>query len=148
MSRVRLEIQRHEHEVSRQANLSLTAVRVFADVALAGTSGSDPRFRAIVDTGAPVTLLPKRMWRNAAHVALGRVRVGGISKREECRIPAMLAELDCSLLDGATRIGPLRFHAFLADSDNVPALLGMSGLLEKFRIVVDVTGNEAYLEMR
>lgn len=148
MPRIRLLIQRHSHDLARQVGQTLDAVRVYADVVLPDPAGNREFQRAIIDTGAPVSMFPRYFWNGVPHKALGEVRVGGIARRDECRIPATLAEVECMLSDGSTSLGPLRIHAYLADSDSVPALLGMAGLLERVRLVVDVPAGEAYCEDR
>lgn len=79
---------------------------------------------------------------------IGRVEVGGVAGRDECRISATLAEVMCVLSDGVQSIGPARMHAYLADSDRVPALLGMSGLLEQSVLHVDIPNNQAMIQPR
>lgn len=100
-----------------------------------------------MDTGAAVSLFPADVWQPAQFRPLGTTLVGGISARAECRIPATLAMVECVLSDGAALVGPVSIPAYLADSDEVPVLIGMSGLIERGILPVDVTANPASLEL-
>ena len=40
----------------------------------------------------------------------------------------------------------MKFKAYLTDTDNVPLILGFSGLLDKFQLVINYNKRLAYLE--
>lgn len=148
MQRLRLDILREPHLASVKAGHPVVAGRLFADISLSTDIGWTRFRRVVVDTGAPISLLPRRMWEHARFINRGRTKVGGVARRPECFIDATLAEVDCLLSDGAVGIGPLRIYAYLADSDEVAALLGFAGILDRLVLHVDVAGDGAYLEAR
>jgi len=121
-------------------------VRLLVDVSLQGTAGWSKPHKAAVDTGAAVSLVPRPVWRHAPFVPIVQVQASGVVNRPECWIPATLATLTCSVIRGSDRIGPLNIHAMLADSDNVPLLLGMSGVLDRVRLSVEVLAGRASIE--
>src|SRR5262245_30778840 len=98
-------------------------------MALSTHSGWAPFERAIVDIGALVSLIPRDVWKGIQFTGIAKVEATGVINRPECRVPAELATVEYMISDGRARIGPLRMHAMLADSDRVPLLLGMSGCL-------------------
>ena len=102
--------------------------------------------KAVVDTGAPVSLVPRYAWHSASFTPLASVRAAGVVNRPECTIPATLATLTCVLTSGADSSAPLVIHAMLADSDRVPFLLGMSGLLDSFPTAFNIPAGSAYVE--
>ena len=54
---------------------------------------SDP-FKAIIDTGAHISLIPHYMWKNLNIDDLGKYEVRGISNKPECNIPSIIGRLD------------------------------------------------------
>lgn len=99
-----------------------------------------------MDTGATLSLFPFRIWRGADYQIIGGVRVGGVVPLDQCRVPAKLARISCALSDGTTLIGPLSIHAFLAESDDVPLLLGVSDLIETGTLLVSLNKSQATFE--
>jgi hypothetical protein len=147
MPRIRLAIFRKDHPPALAIGQRLPGVRLVANVSLAkldGWTGFDP---AVIDTGAPVCLFPPAIWSRSEHHVLGRVRLGGISRRRQCRIPALLATVQCILSDGAQSLGPLRIRAYFAEQDNVPTLIGMHGFIERGTLHVELAKGRAFLTM-
>jgi hypothetical protein len=109
-------------------------------------AGWTPYKAGIVDTGATVSLFPPSMWRDAERQDIGEVQVGGAVPLEQCRIRAMLARVSCTLSDGVALVGPLDIHAYLAESDEVPLLLGLADLIESGTLLVALGRQHASLE--
>ena len=57
-----------------------------------------------------------------------------------------LAIVVMTIRDQSGEIGPLEAHALLADSDDVPTLLGMRGVLAELILHTDAPQGQAYLE--
>ncbi len=138
MGRISLDLQRIPHPPAETIGYPLAATRILAHVALQGASGWTRYRPGIVDTGAAVSLFPAQVWRDAEHRFIGMVRIGGIVQRDECRVAARLAAVTCALSDGLDVIGPLTVHAYLAESDEVPLLLGVCELIESGRLTVAI----------
>src|SRR5207249_531002 len=110
----------------------VTAIRVFTRIGFATDQGwTNFEAVAIVDIGAPISLLPQSLWRDIQRTVLAPVLVGGVAEKPECKFRADLAMIECAVTDGTATLGPFRMHALLAHNDKVPALLGMSGALEQ-----------------
>ncbi len=146
--RVSCPIFQDPHPPSVEVGHPVPAGRLFAQLSLRTDTGWAPFRAVVVDTGAPITLLPKRLWEHATFFSRGRAKIGGLTRRPECLIDATLAEVDCLISDGAVAIGPLRIHAYLADSDEVAALLGFAGILNRLVLHIDAAGEGAYFESR
>jgi hypothetical protein len=125
----------------------LTATRLFAEVSLATDVGWTLFEPAVIDTGAPVSVFPPAIWKPSRHTPLGRVKIGGLARREECQLPAILAEIDCTLSDGRRSLGPIRMHAYLVEIENAPTLLGVLGFIERGVLRVDLSKDRAFLRM-
>lgn len=147
MNRIALELLSIRHRASLDAGYSLPTTRLLASVSFQRPSGWTPPCKGIVDTGTGVSLIPKDVWQGTAFQTITKLTASGIVNRPECSIPATLAMMACVLSSPTNRIGPLNMHALLADSDQVPLLLGVSGILERLRLVVDIPHRDAALEV-
>jgi hypothetical protein len=130
LTRIALDILCAPHAPAARIGYVLNATRLVAHVSFKNAGGWTPYRQGVVDTGAAASLLPAEVWHDAQYELIGSTRVGGINARDECRIPAQLALVDCALSDGNDVIGPLAIHAYLAESNEVPLLLGVCDLLE------------------
>lgn len=131
-----------------QIGVKLPATRLTCQVCLQ-TADEWTRYRpAVIDTGAPVCLFPRTLWSSTEYEPLGRVQIAGISRRPECRMPALLAFVKCMISDGISSWGPLKMKAYLAESDSAPTLIGILGFIEKGILHVDLTGNRVFLDSR
>lgn len=141
-----LRIHRSTHAPSKVLGYRLDAVRVLAEVTLQTRNGWTGTWNGVVDTGAPASLFPRYAWQNADFKSIGAIRLGGTVHRPECRIPARLALVKCCLRGRRATLGPFEMHAFLAESDDAPILSGMSGLLDRIRLQLDIPARVARLE--
>ncbi|MBI4579751.1 MAG: hypothetical protein HY718_08620 [Planctomycetes bacterium] len=57
-----------------------------------------------------------------------------------------LAVLVLAIRDQFSEIQPIEAHALLADTDDVPTLLGMRGVLTELVLHADIRNGEAYVE--
>lgn len=146
MTRLNLHVLSGPHRASLAIGYRLDAVRLLTQLSLRTSSSRTSFSPVIVDTGAAVSLLPSDVWRGAAFQSIGRIRLSGVVAHPACQVEANLAQVDCFLSDGTAKIGPLTIHACLADSDRVPALLGVSGILDQVRLVVDLSQRTAFIE--
>ena len=105
-------------------------------------------YRAVVDTGAPMSVLPQRIWQSVStRILAPNVRLAGISRRKECEVPADLGEVSRRLSDAADNVSRvLRFPAYLAKTDRVPLIVGFADLLSEFRANFDYHSHEGWLE--
>jgi hypothetical protein len=106
-----------------------------------------PERYGILDTGAPVSLIPKRMWQDYPVLKLKDATVRGIIDRPECALEVIDGVIGAILTDGESMSEPLTIRAHLAHTDNVPLLLGFSGLLDRADVCFSVNTSEAYLEI-
>lgn len=147
MTQIQLAIVRKLHQPSLAAGQRIMATRIIAKLGF-WKNGSCPSIDsvAIVDTGAPLSLIPASMWRDIDRQILGSVMAGGVAEKPECKFPADLAIVHLALSDGRASLGPFRVHALLAHNDKVPALLGFADVLEHLRITIDLSRDLALLE--
>jgi len=106
-----------------------------------------PGWYGILDTGAPVSLIPKRMWQGCPILKLKDTTVRGIIDRPECALEVIDGLISGILTDGQAISEPLIIRARLAPADDVPLLLGFSGLLDRADVHFSIVRDEAYLEI-
>lgn len=147
MPQIQLAIFRKDHPPALSIGHRVPGLRLVANVSLATPSGWTKFDPAVVDTGAPLCLFPPAIWLRPEHQVLGKLRLGGLSRRRQCQIPAMLAVVRCVLSDGAKSLGPLDMHAYLSEHDNVPTLIGMLGFVERGLLRMHLSRNRASLTM-
>jgi hypothetical protein len=146
MARVNLELLSGPYQPALRAGHVVDSYRLITDVSIYSTVGWSPLFPGVVDTGAPLCLFPPRIWRAAQFESIGRVEVGGIIRTPECMISATLAVIKMAICDRNTKIGPIQAHVLLADSDDVPTLIGMREVLTQLILCIDVRNHIAYVE--
>lgn len=146
MARVNLEILRGPYRPALASGFHVESCRILTDVSVRRDTSWTAFRPAIVDTGAPVSLLPRRVWQPADVRPMGRIRVGGLNRRPECMFDVTLAVVVLAIRDQSNQIEPIEAHALLADTDDVPTLLGMRGVLTELVLYANVARDEAYVE--
>ncbi len=85
---------------------------------------------AILDTGAPLSLLPKTLFTNLENFRLIPHTVHGIVESEECEIKCLLTRMQIIIKDrNENQSPPVNILIGLSEKENVPYILGMKGIL-------------------
>ena len=104
---------------------------------------TDP-FDALVDTGAPMCLIPAFIWKKTIHTELFDHQVGGISGSI---IPAKVGTIYCMLSEWEGNTTEEReIIAYLTLTDQVPLIIGFKDLLSQYIIHLDYRNKMAYIE--
>ena len=119
--------------------------RVLAWVQFKRSDGWTPLFRALIDTGAPFSVLPKSLWTDLQIEAGFSTILRGLVPLKSAVLNARLAQVTCRVSDLKMSSPFLKFWALLADGE-VPLVLGCSGFLERARLVLNGPHHRASLE--
>lgn len=103
---------------------------------------------AIVDTGAPLSVIPLRMWEDALVTKLAEHTIRGIVPKEECSIPVVVGKVKCILLDEENVSREFEIIAYLALTNKVPLILGFKDLLEKSNVYFDFSKRAGYIKSK
>ncbi len=122
-------------------------VRVFCQVAFRTATGYTTMRWAIVDTGAPTSLIPFHIWSQCRVLKLGDRVVEGIVTRPECGLGVIEGVISCVLGDGVNVSNDMVIRAYLAPDNNVPLLLGFGGLLDRVTMHLSVANRAGYLRV-
>ena len=103
---------------------------------------------AIVDTGAHTTLIPLNIWKEAEVSKLTGYDVKGLSPDPACTIPVTVGEIKCVIVDEIGNQTPeTDIHCLMADTDEVPLIVGFKDLLSNYKICFDYNKKEANIQI-
>ncbi len=145
--RISLEIQRTlDLEVSRGGR-RLFLNRLLARVQFRQRSGWSDYHMAIVDTGAPYSLIPLSLWPSLQAQRVCELPLRGVVPGHSAQLDAVLAKVKCQLLDAKHYSRPVSLWAMLADTDQVPLILGWAGCLDRATLSVNAPRRLAWLDL-
>ncbi len=123
-------------------------IRLKAGIQFKIPKGWSKPYSGIIDTGAHITALPISIWKNLTLIEKGgNYGLFGLSKNKECVLSGQLAKIAVILVDeNGNQTNELIITAFLAETDNIPLILGFNGILEKMSLYFDYKRNTAYAE--
>jgi len=122
-------------------------IRLFCRASFKKKDGewTDP-YLALIDSGAPISLIPKKIWSNSDINDLTDHSVGGIVQREDCRIDVKVGEVTTALWDRENRSKEYGILSYFAPNDEVPLILGFKDLLSRFKLCFDYEADNAFIE--
>ena len=103
---------------------------------------SDP-LRAIVDTGAPYSVIPHDLATQLLATPLYRTRMGGLVPKEY--MYGTMVETECMAADGENTSEPFKIRAIVADKSGIPLLLGLHGIIDKKELVSRIASRQAWI---
>jgi len=122
-------------------------VRVLCQVAFRTTAGYTTARFAIVDTGAPTSVIPHCIWSQCPVLKLGDRVMEGVIAKPECGLPVIEGVIACVLCDDTNVSEDLVMRAYLAPDNSVPLLRGFGGLLDRAIVHLSVADREGHLEL-
>jgi len=121
--------------------------RLFCSIKFKTDDGWYDTQNAIVDTGAPMTLIPLDLWNEIDAEVLTDYEIQGINPRKECSIPVLVGKVKAIILDEKGKQSEeLDILAYLALTNKVPLLVGFKGMLSNFKVFFDQHNNNAFIE--
>ena len=118
--------------------------RVMVLVCFKTQDGWTQPYEAIVDTGAPLSILPVQIWEKIERKDLHPHEVSGIVPGVS--IPVQAAEISACLMDPTHTTPAFRFKAYLSQEKHIPLILGFDGILSHSVMHLDAARNQGYLE--
>ena len=104
--------------------------------------------KIIIDTGAPISLIPFNIWAQCDVTLGNRGVIGSIANRPECDVAVTYGRITFSLMDEDENeiVKDITIHADLSDTSEMPALLGWQDFLAKGTLFTNYASGEAWLE--
>ncbi len=125
--------------------ISIRLVRLITSVQLKNQDGWTRKYTAIIDTGNPISVIPRFIWSNAfvkwllpEPTKLYGIGSGSVSGR--------LAEIISVFVDEKGVSQPFTIKAHLLDDDSVPFLIGFEDVLTELTLTSDFKSKTAYLK--
>ena len=146
MSTKRISLHFRKFDNPDLVGLNMGIIRLFCEVAFVSKEGYTDSYSAILDTGAPVSVIPYQIW---SMVEVNEVRdyaIRGVVPKRECSLPVTIGEISCILLDKEQSTKRIKVKSYLAHSNEVPLIIGFKDLLDRFGLYLDFKKNLAYLE--
>jgi hypothetical protein len=106
---------------------------------------SDPE-SAIVDTGAPISLIPQKIWRKCIIKIIGETELRGVIPKKECVMPVKVAIIELRLIDPNYATETIEIKAYIVPNDNVPLIIGFERLLSEFNIFFSYYTQDGFIE--
>lgn len=129
-------------------DLSDEVVKAFCNMSFLEDSKKwSPLWSAILDTGAHTSLIPKYIWEGLFYEPLSESLFLGIKSNLLCSVPCKVARVGAMILDGKeNRSRPFVMNAYLAKSNDVPLILGVSSALDRFSLNIDYKAKKGTLD--
>jgi hypothetical protein len=143
---IELEFETHIDLDFLERGVTVHLVRLTTSVQLQTEDGWSGKYKALVDTGNPVSIIPNSLWRKAKIVRLlsDRSDVRGIGGG---RVSGKLGELTFVFVDKNTVSPVIKAKAFLLEDDSVPFLIGFEDILTEIKLACDYSAKTAYFQI-
>jgi len=131
--------------------IPIKMIRLLADVKFLKEDGTfTERFEAVVDTGAPVSVLPKFLWQTLKRETLTEnANISGINDKPECQLPVNIGTITGIIVDeDHNNTFPLTFLTYLMKSNKTILILGFADILEAVELHVDYQKNHANITQK
>jgi hypothetical protein len=148
VDRLSLDIIRYESGSLGKSISGFENIRIEAQFSIAKKDNTVPDvIQAIIDTGSPITIIPKDLWENAVVEPLGKYTMHGVNPDENCGVETVVAYVYGMILNRKhVSSKPLKIPALLTDKNIEKPIIGIGGVLDGYSFCYDLKNNEAYLQ--
>ena len=130
---------------SEYIDLDINAIRLCVNLIFKCNKKFTDSYRFIVDTGAPLSLVPPYIWKDCDTRIIRPSQITGVVPLPECSLPVTLAEIVCKLVDQNSESREFKIKAHLAHTDEVPMIVGFKDLLDCMKLEMDYKNKSACL---
>lgn len=126
--------------------ISTRLIRLIASLRLKTSKAWTDPYKAIIDTGSPITLIPKHVWEKVSikRISPTPIKLLGLGSGT---VSGKLAQVLIIFLDKERLSPPISLKALLVDSDTVPLIIGFEDVLTDIKLVCDYTTKTAFLQI-
>lgn len=126
--------------------ISIRLIRLIASLRLKTAEAWTDPYKAIIDTGSPITLIPEHVWEKVSvkWISPGSIQLTGLGSGG---VSGKLAEVVMVFLDKKGLSPPISLKAFLVDSDTVPLIIGFEDVLTDIKMVCDYKSKIAFFQI-
>lgn len=129
-----------------EQGIAVHLIRLTASVQLQTTEGWTRKYKAIVDTGNPISIIPNSIWKKAkiSKVFSDKSDVHGIGGG---KVSGRLGEITLVLVDKSTISPVIKAKALLLDDDSVPFLIGFEDIMTDIKLVCDYANKTSFFHI-
>ena len=143
---INLEVRRFLDLEALEHGLTSFSFRLWTRVQFQTHHGWTAVLSALIDTGAPFSVLPKSVWSDIETRPVGFAsKLRGLVPLPSAALTARLAQVTCRVSDEQATADSMRLWVLLAEG-NVPIVLGCHGFLDAVRLNLDGPRQVASLE--
>ena len=130
--------------------VAVKIVRLYGTIQLKTIEGWSPEETAIVDTGNPISVIPRSIWEDINYKILihPKTKIYGIGTSDAQALTGSLAEVTMIFKDRNSVSLPIKTKVHLLDDDSVPLIIGYEDILTKSKLVSDYKNSIAYLDFK
>lgn len=130
-----------------EKNIEIWLRRITVQVSFEKPIGWSQPYEAIIDTGAPVSIIPPAIWQEIEKELLGDYKIQGIVPKKDSYLPVKIANVFCVLMDERNVTDKLKIKAYLSLEEKAPLVLGFENIISQARLYIESENNEGYIEI-
>lgn len=130
-----------------EKNIEIWLRRLTVQVCFKKLHGWTQPYEAIIDTGAPVSIIPPAIWQEIEKEVLGEHKIQGIVPKKDSYLVVKIANVSCVLMDDKNVSDKLKIKAYLSLEEKVPLILGFEKIISQAKLYLNPENNEGYVEI-
>ena len=112
------------------------------------SSGWTQPYEAIIDTGAPLSIIPPAIWQEIEKEILAEEhKIRGIVSKKDSYLSVKIANISCVLMDEKSVSEEVKIKAYLSLETKAPLVLGLENIISMARLYINLKDNEGYIEL-
>lgn len=147
-TKIDLTISRHLDIDLLDKGITFWTVRTKVQIKLKKIQGGWTRaYEALIDTGAPISIIPQKIWEGIEREIIGEDILRGVIPNKRCFLPVKIASVVCFLMDRVRESRPINFRSYLAPIDELPLIMGMDLFLSEAVLHLDYLQKKGFIEI-
>ncbi|MFH0813481.1 MAG: hypothetical protein V2A69_11690 [Pseudomonadota bacterium] len=144
---IELEFETHIDLDFIEQGIAVHLIRLTASLQLQTSEGWTRKYKALVDTGNPISVIPNSVWSKGKinWILSHRSDLLGIGGG---KVSGKLGEVTLVLVDKKTASPPIKAKALLLDDDSVPFLIGFEDIMTDIKLVCDYKSKTSFFQIR
>ena len=144
---IELEFETHIDLDFVEQGIAVHLIRLTASLQLQTREGWTRKYKALVDTGNPISVIPNSVWSKGKinWILSHRSDLLGIGGG---KVSGKVGEVILVLVDKKTASPPIKAKALLLDDDRVPFLIGFEDIMTDIKLVCDYESKTSFFQIR
>lgn len=143
---IELEFETHIDLDAIEQGIAVHLIRLTVSLQLETKEGWTRKYKALIDTGNPISVVPISIWSKAKinWLMSHKSELRGIGRG---KVLGKLGEITLVLVDKKGASFPIKAKALLLDDDSIPFLIGFEDILSDIKLVCDYKTKTAFLQI-